>query len=55
VARIDIDGATLVVPVPGLVPTGDEAFELVRRGTVVDLVGHTGREVRILSLCATRP
>jgi hypothetical protein len=54
-ARVAKDGVVRSVALPGFVPAGDEAFELVRRGTDVDLVMHTGRKLEVLSLCAERP
>lgn len=54
-ARVDKAGVIRAVALPGFVPAGDEAFELVRRGTDVDLVMHTGRKLEVLSLCAGRP
>lgn len=54
-ARIDAAGGIRAVALPGFVPAGDEAFELVRRGTDVDLVMHTGRKLEVLSLCERRP
>lgn len=54
-ARVDMAGGATNVTLPGYLPAGDEAFELVQRDIDVDLVIRSKDSLSFFSLCSVKP